>query len=419
MMDRMVKSFLTPQRKEELKAFIGLVEKNPQILYHPDLAFFKAFLEHFGAKIPEQEKPKPAPAPAPEPEPEPEKKKEEEEKKVEEEEKKEEEEEEEPEQPDDELMTPDENSEELPLGDEKKEVTDDDRSAAGEAKMKAVAAQNEGNLEEALKLFTESIEKNPTSSLTYGSRAALLLKMKRPNAAIRDCNRALQMNPDSAKALKVRGKAYRYIGQYEKAKKDLQAGNQIDFDDETFTMQKFLEDRLRGKERRELARAAREREREAERKQREFEERKRKWEEKRRQEQEEEERERQKREEEEQGGMPGGMHGGMPGGMPGGMGLNELFSDPEIMAAMQDPTVSSKLMEVLQSRDPAKFMEAQQDPKVGPILTKILSKIGAKAGAAGGGCAGGSCGMGGGCGGGCGCGGCGGMPNMGGFQFPH
>jgi len=306
-------------------------------------------------------------------------------------------------------MTPDENSDELPLGDEKKEVTDDDRTAAGEAKMKAVAAQNEGKLEEALKLFTESIEKNPTSSLTYGSRAALLLKMKRPNAAIRDCNRALQLNPDSAKALKVRGKAYRYIGQYDKAKKDLQAGNQIDFDDDTFAMQKFLEDRLRGKERRELARAAREREREAERKQREFEERKRKWEEKRRQEQEEEERERQEQEQHHGGGMPGGM--------PGGMGINELFSDPEIMAAMRDPAVSSKLMEVLQSQDPTKFMEAQQDPKVGPILTKILSKLGAKAG---GGCSGGSCGMGGcGCGGGgCGCGGCGGgMPNMGGFQF--
>jgi len=414
-MDTLVKSFLTPQRKEELKAFIGLVEKNPQVLYHPDLAFFKSFLEHFDAKIPEQEKPKPKPEPKAE-EKQEEKAKEEEEVKEEEEEP--EEEPEEPEQPDDELMTPDTDGEELPLGDEKKEVTDDDLTAAGEAKMKAMQAQNEGKFDEALKLFTESIEKNPTSSLTYGSRAALLLKMKRPNAAIRDCNRALQMNPDSAKALKVRGKAYRYIGEYEKAKKDLQAGNKIDFDDDSFAMQKFLEDRLRGKERRELARAAREREREAARKQREFEERKRKWEEQRRREQEEEEREKQQQ----QGGM-GGM-GGMPGGMPAG--LNELFSDPEVMAAMQDPATQSKLLEVLQSRDPAKFMEAQKDPKIGPVLNKILNKLGSQAGAGGcaGGCSGGACGAGG-CGGGCGCGGAGcgfnmgGMPGMGGFQFPH
>ena len=413
----LVKSFLTPQRKEELKAFIGLVEKNPQVLYHPELAFFKSFLEHFGAKIPEQEKPKPKPEPEPKKQEAPEEKKETEMKDADEE-KEEEEEPEEPEQPDDELMTPDTNFEELPLGDEKKEVSDDDRSAAGEAKMKAVAAQNEGKLDEALKLFTESIEKNPTSSLTYGSRAALLLKMKRPNAAIRDCNRALQMNPESAKALKVRGKAYRYIGEYEKAKKDLQAGNKIDFDDDSFAMQKFLEDRLRGKERRELARAAREREREAARKQREFEERKRKWEEQRRREQEEEEREERERQQQQQGGMPG--MGGM-GGMPAG--INEIFSDPEVMAAMQDPATQSKLLEVLQSRDPAKFMEAQQDPKIGPVLTKILSKLGSQAGAGGCGCSGGACGRGGCGGGGCGCGGAGcggaGFGGMPGFQFPH
>jgi len=64
-MDKLVKSFLTPQRKEELKAFVGLIEKNPQVLYHPELAFFKAFLEHFEAKIPAEEK-KPEPKPEPE-----------------------------------------------------------------------------------------------------------------------------------------------------------------------------------------------------------------------------------------------------------------------------------------------------------------------------------------------------------------
>ena len=59
------------RRKEELSAFIGLVQKNPQVLYHPELAFFKTFLESFGAKLPEQEQPKPAPEPAPEAKPEP------------------------------------------------------------------------------------------------------------------------------------------------------------------------------------------------------------------------------------------------------------------------------------------------------------------------------------------------------------
>ena len=419
-MDTLVRSFLTPQRKEELSAFIGLVQKNPQVLYHPELAFFKTFLESFGAKLPEQEQPKPAPEPAPEAKPEPAKEDAAPAPEESNEKEKEEEEEEEPEQPDDELMEPDEGAE-LPSGADKTEVTDDDRAAAAEAKAKAVAAQREGRLDEALALFTAAIERNPTSSLTFGGRAALLLQLRRPRAAVRDCDRALQLNPESAKALKVRGKAYRYLGEYERAKKDLQAGNQLDFDDETFAMQKFLEDRLRGKEGRAMARAARERDREAARKQREFEERKRRWEEQRRREQEAEAAEEEERKRHE-GGMPGcGMPGGMPGcgGMPG---LNELFSDPEIMAAMQDPAVQKTLLDVLQSKDPMKFMQAQQDPKVGPVLTKILSKLGAQAGAAQGGCAGGCCGGRGGCGAGaCGAGGCGcgGMPNMGGFQFPH
>ena len=38
------------------------------------------------------------------------------------------------------------------------------------------------------------------------------------------------------------------------------------------------------------------------------------------------------------GGMPGNFPGGMPGmggGMPGMPGLNEILSDPEVLAAMQ------------------------------------------------------------------------------------
>lgn len=46
----------------------------------------------------------------------------------------------------------------------------------------------------------------------------------RPNAAILDCDAALKINPDSAKALKMRGKAHRMLGQWEAAKKDLADG---------------------------------------------------------------------------------------------------------------------------------------------------------------------------------------------------
>ena len=45
----------------------------------------------------------------------------------------------------------------------------------------------------------------------YAKRADSYLKMKKPNAAIRDCDKQLALNPDSAKALRVRGPAYRYL----------------------------------------------------------------------------------------------------------------------------------------------------------------------------------------------------------------
>jgi suppressor of tumorigenicity protein 13 len=48
--------------------------------------------------------------------------------------------------------------------------------------------------------------------------------MRKPNAAIRDATRALELNPDQAKGFKVRGTARRYLGQYEDAIHDLFTG---------------------------------------------------------------------------------------------------------------------------------------------------------------------------------------------------
>jgi hypothetical protein len=41
-------------------------------------------------------------------------------------------------------------------------------------------------------------------SFTYSA----LLKLQRPLAAIQDCDRAIQLNPDSAPAYKARGRAH-------------------------------------------------------------------------------------------------------------------------------------------------------------------------------------------------------------------
>lgn len=58
------------------------------------------------------------------------------------------------------------------------------------------------------------------------------MKLKKPNAAIRDCDRALKLNPDSASAFKFRGRANRLLGNWGAAAKDLRQACKLDYDDE-------------------------------------------------------------------------------------------------------------------------------------------------------------------------------------------
>merc|ERR1712005_34575 len=63
---------------------------------------------------------------------------------------------------------------------------------------------------------------------------------KKPCAAINDCTAALNINPDSVKALRCRGKSYRLIGKWELALKDLAAAQAIDFDPDTADLVKLV-----------------------------------------------------------------------------------------------------------------------------------------------------------------------------------
>nr|XP_045015460.1 hsc70-interacting protein-like [Jaculus jaculus] len=87
------------------------------------------------------------------------------------------------------------------------------------------------------------------------------------------------------------------------------------------------------------------------------------------------------------GGFPGGMPGNFPGGMPGmgggmpgmaGMpGLNEILSDPEVLAAMQDPEVMVAFQDVAQN--PANMSKYQSNPKVMNLISKLSAKFGGQA----------------------------------------
>ena len=83
-----------------------------------------------------------------------------------------------------------------------------DYEKAGDYKMEAEDLKSAGKWEEALEKYTAAVVTAPPSALLYANRAYALNKLNRYKAAERDCNEALKLNPDSAKALRVRGKHF-------------------------------------------------------------------------------------------------------------------------------------------------------------------------------------------------------------------
>ena len=115
-------------------------------------------------------------------------------------------------------------------------VSEDD---AMEAKMAAAEAAGNGDFEGAVAGYSKALAANP-SALTYAKRAEALLKLGFPSAAIADCEKALEMNPDSAKTYKVAAKALTKKGEWTAAYNKLCTGNKIDEDEDSAALQKRL-----------------------------------------------------------------------------------------------------------------------------------------------------------------------------------
>ena len=79
-----------------------------------------------------------------------------------------------------------------------------------EKKSAAMMALGEQHYEKAVEHFTEAIKMNPQSAIMFAKRASCYIQLQKPNACIRDCNRAIELNPDSAAAHKFRGRAHRF-----------------------------------------------------------------------------------------------------------------------------------------------------------------------------------------------------------------
>ena len=222
-----------------------------------------------------------------------------------------------------------------------RQPSDEDFEKVAELKGQAMEAAAAGETEKAIDLWTQCITLAPSANLVCG-RAMCYISLKKPLAAIRDADNALEINSDSAKAFKTRGRALAMLGRWVEAVKDLGTGQGIDYDDDTASFQSSIKekaDRIIKREARQRAKdlKKRQKEQEAELARRKEEAIKRRQKEV----EEENERERAAAAAGGMGGGPGGM-GGMPGGM-GGMGIppgmEKLFSDPDIMAGMQNPKV--------------------------------------------------------------------------------
>uniref|UniRef100_A0A8C0JFV7 ST13 Hsp70 interacting protein n=1 Tax=Chelonoidis abingdonii TaxID=106734 RepID=A0A8C0JFV7_CHEAB len=256
------------------------------------------------------------------------------------------------------------------MGDENVEVTEEMMDEADEKKMEGIHALGEGELQKAINLFTEAIKLNPHLAILYAKRASVFVKLQKPNAAIRDCDRAIQINPDSAQTYKWRGKAHRLLGHWEEAAHDLALACKLDYDEEASAMLKEVQPRAQ-----KIAEHRRKYERKREEK--EIKERLERVKKAR------EEHERAQREEEARQQAGGAQFGGFPGGFPGGMpgmagmpGLNEILSDPEVLAAMQDPEVMVAFQDVAQN--PANMSKYQNNPKVMNLISKLSAKFGSQ-----------------------------------------
>ncbi|XP_050746860.1 LOW QUALITY PROTEIN: putative protein FAM10A4 [Gymnogyps californianus] len=125
------------------------------------------------------------------------------------------------------------------MGDENLEVTSGTMKQADEKKKVPFDAVGRGEFEKAVQLFTDAIKLNPCFSLTlYVNQASVFVPLQKPNAAIRDCDKAIKIDPNSAQPYKWRGKAFWLLGHWQQTAKDLALACQLDYDEDTNNMLK-------------------------------------------------------------------------------------------------------------------------------------------------------------------------------------
>ena len=80
-----------------------------------------------------------------------------------------------------------------------------------------------GNYEEAIREYDKAIEVNPGYAVAYYNRSVAYTKTRQYERAINDCNKVLQLDPKHANSYYTRGVSCWHLGSKNQAIKDLQA----------------------------------------------------------------------------------------------------------------------------------------------------------------------------------------------------
>jgi len=109
---------------------------------------------------------------------------------------------------------------------------------------KAVAqAMESTDFARAITVYTEAMRGGGSNPAMLSTRAALLLKCKRPCAAVRDCTAAISINASMVKAYRIRGMSHRRLGHWKKAHRDLTEAQNLKYDSEMAEMLKIVANR--------------------------------------------------------------------------------------------------------------------------------------------------------------------------------
>ena len=92
----------------------------------------------------------------------------------------------------------------------------------------AIEALGRGDAEAALTRFSEILEREPNAGGIFATRAKAFVALGRPDEAIADLSRAIELRSDSAMLLRESAKAYRLKGAIDLAEQDEQAAAAIE-----------------------------------------------------------------------------------------------------------------------------------------------------------------------------------------------